>query len=474
MYKARRPALNRKAPRHNSCRDGQSVSFRKVGKQIPGVAEFDFPKRQTPRHPIQIPISVPRTRHTRITAIWLGHARPLFQLRNPRLSHWWSLHSWKSLLEKSVQWCRTGHILSILANWKVVFATRLEALHKVQLCCMHFVSLKMCLLFTPSTSIISQNVTQKQLSQSSCNSTLIQTSSRDSLDQFQRCVGSSNLNVQHPFVHELHMSCFIKRHHSNHIKSYQIIIYRNHAVGPKESGKSCRAVKPAAFSSSCVKSLRSDPCTSAKAASMSRLGWPAAMSSSSEKPGTKETSKGYKDEQRWRRCQIQRIVVWFNSFLRSVNPQHGVTLLLFSISIVFYSFHSISRLRISCDACTHQLQCREDLKLFSGEAQPSKLTGRNTSWRDALDAFDALQSEILFQTIQKSWENGSIHCRLMWAPRKDSWIFRSLRDWLSFLYDLTAIAVFQKCVSRCFNRLPGYPPLFQYPRCRFVSALRQS
>lgn len=87
MYKARRPALNRKAPRHNSCRDGQSVSFRKVGKQIPGVAEFDFPKRQTPRHPIQIPISVPRTRHTRITAIWLGHARPLFQLRNPRLSH---------------------------------------------------------------------------------------------------------------------------------------------------------------------------------------------------------------------------------------------------------------------------------------------------------------------------------------------------------------------------------------------------
>lgn len=217
------------------------------------------------------------------------------------------------------------------------------------------------------------------------------------------------------------------------IKSYQIIIYRNHAVGPKESGKSCRAVKPAAFSSSCVKSLRSDPCTSAKAASMSRLGWPTAMSSSSEKPGTKETSKGYKDEQRWTKMN------------KMPNPKNcsliqffsRVTLLLFSISIVFYSFHSISRLRISCDACTHQLQCREDLQLFGSEAQPSKLTGRNTSWRDA---FDALQSEMLFQTIQKSWENGSIHCKLMWVPRKDSWILRSLRDWLSFLYDLTAIA----------------------------------
>ena len=40
----------------------------------------------------------------------------------------------------------------------------------------------------------------------------------------------------------------------------------------------------------------------------------------------------------------------------------------------------------------------------------------------------------------KSWENGSIHGKLMWAPRKDSWIFRSLRDWLSILCDLTAIA----------------------------------
>ena len=97
----------------------------RLGKQIPGVAEFDFPKRQTPRHPIQIPISVPRTRHTRITAIWLGHARPLFQLRNPRLSHLWCLHSWKSLLEKSVQWCLTGHVLSILANWKAVFCNSL-------------------------------------------------------------------------------------------------------------------------------------------------------------------------------------------------------------------------------------------------------------------------------------------------------------------------------------------------------------
>ncbi len=99
------------------------MNFRKVGKQIPGVAEFDFPNRQTPRHPIQIPISVPSTRHTRITEIWLGHARPLFQLGNPLLSHWWCLHSWELFLEISVQCCLTGHVLSILANWKVVFAT---------------------------------------------------------------------------------------------------------------------------------------------------------------------------------------------------------------------------------------------------------------------------------------------------------------------------------------------------------------
>ena len=310
MYKAQRPALNRKAPRHTSCRDGQSVSFRKVGKQIPGVAEFDFPKRQTPRHPIQIPISVPRTRHTRITAIWLGHARPLFQLRNPRLSHLWCLHSWKSLLEKSVQWCLTGHVLSILANWKAVFATHLEALHKVQLCCMHFVSLKMCLLFTPSTSIISQNVTQKQLSQSSCNSTLIQTCSRDSLDQFQWCVRSSDLNVQHPFLHELHMSCFIKRHQ---------IISNHHISKPRSWSQGIRKELPCSQASSFQLFLREISQIRSMYFCQGSLDESSWLTSCDELLFWETWDKrDYERVQRWTKKnkdeQIQRIVVWFNSF----------------------------------------------------------------------------------------------------------------------------------------------------------------
>ena len=108
------------------------------------------------------------------------------------------------------------------------------------------------------------------------------------------------------------------------IKSYQIIIYRNHAVGPKESGKSCRAVKPTAFSSSCAKSLRSDPCTSAKAASMSCAGWPALIKSSELQPGmTKETPKGYKMNKRAKSGELY--IVWFKSFVRSLSARHGVT-----------------------------------------------------------------------------------------------------------------------------------------------------